>query len=408
MARERGENGIKQLEDGIWQVRVTYTESSGKRRVFKRQAETITDAKRLRKLFLKELENTGENVLDGDRITFGKLAAIYREKKVIPAQYVNGRKVAGLRSHKTLLGKLNQLDSHFNNKRIKTFTVSDVEAYKAERLKTPVVMEIKTRKVSFDEKGKKVITVEKNSRSSQRAISSVNRELELLRAMFRFAVREGWLNRSPFDGGAGIISKADETKRDKTLNFDEEKRLLAVLDNPRRRHLLPLILTAIDTAMRRGELFKLQWKDVDLVNGLILIQATNTKTQTERIVGLTPRVLASLKTIYELAPDKKNGLVFGITNTIKNGWKSACSDAGIEGLQFHDLRHTAITRMVGGGLPMSEIMKASGHTQITTFQRYVNPTVETAILNAQRLANYNLSQMCEFELLGEENSSFQN
>ncbi len=306
MARKRGENGIKEIEDGKWQVRVTYTELSGKRRVFKRQAETITEAKRLKKLFLNELDNTGENALDGDRITFDKLAALYRERKIFPAQYVNGRKVAGLRSHRSLLGKLNQLNSHFSHKRIKKFTVSDVELYKAERLATPIIKEIKTKTVAFDEKGKKFVTAEKIKSSSQRAISSVNRELELLRAMFHFAIREGWLNRSPFDSGAGLISKADETKRDKTLSFDEEKRLLSALDNPRRKHLLPLVLTAIDTAMRRGELFKLQWKDVDLVNGLILIQATNTKTQTERIVGLTPRVKVSLQEIYELAPDKRN------------------------------------------------------------------------------------------------------
>ncbi len=393
MARERGENGIKQLEDGRWQIRITYTESSGKRRVYKRQAETITDAKRLKKLFLNELDNTGENVLDGDRMTFDKLASIYRQRKIIPAQYVHGRKVAGLRSHQSLLGKLNQLNSHFSNKRIKSFTVSDIETYKVERLAMPVIKEIKTKTVTFNEKGEKIITVEKIKRSSQRAISSVNRELELLRAMFRFAVREGWLNRSPFDSGAGLISKADETKRDKTLSFDEEKRLIEALSRPRRKHLLPLILTALDTAMRRGELFKLQWKDVDLENGLILIQATNTKTQTERIVGLTPRVLSSLKEIYEKAADKKNGLVFGITDTIKNGWKSACVEAEIKGLRFHDLRHTAITRMVGGGLPTSEIMKASGHTQMTTFQRYVNPTAETAKLNAERLASYHSSQM---------------
>jgi integrase len=246
-----------------------------------------------------------------------------------------------------------------------------------------------------------VTTTEKVNRLSQRAISSVNRELELLRAMFSFAVREGWITRSPFESGYALISKADETKRDKILNFEEEIRLIKALDTPRRRHILPLVLTAIDTAMRRGELFKLQWKDVDLESGLILIQATNTKTQTERIVGLTPRVIESLICLYETALDKQNGLVFGITDTIKNGWKSACQDAGIKGLRFHDLRHTAITRMVGEGLPTGEIMNASGHTQMATFQRYVNPSTETAKRNAARLANYHAARMNELLALKE-------
>lgn len=55
MARERGENGIKQLKDGKWQVRVTYTDSNGKRRAYKRQVETITEAKRVKNFFLMDL-----------------------------------------------------------------------------------------------------------------------------------------------------------------------------------------------------------------------------------------------------------------------------------------------------------------------------------------------------------------
>lgn len=397
MGRERGENGIKEIEPGKWQVRITYTDERGKRRVFKRFAKTVTDAKRLRKNFLADLDDTGENALDGEKMTFEKLAAVYKERKVFPALFVGGRKVSGLRSHKSVLGKLNFLSAHFNRKRIKTFTTSDIEKYKSERLAMPVETEVKIRIESIDEKGKKKIIVERTKQKSQRAVSSVNRELELLRAMFRFAVREGWMSRSPFDSGAAIISKADENKRDRTLSFAEEKRLLAAFNTPKRKHLVPLVVTAIDTGMRRGELFKLEWKDVDLINGLIFVQATNTKTQTERFVGITPRVKAFLQTIFEIAVDRRNGLVFGIADTIKKGWLSACRDAGIEGLKFHDLRHTAITRMVAEGLPIAEIMKISGHTQITTFQRYVNPTVETVRLNAERLGRYNDKRMNELD-----------
>lgn len=397
MARERGENGIKQTAGGKWQTRITYTDEFGRRRVFKRLADTITDAKKARKDFLKKLEEGGESALDGAKMTFEQLAEIYRKKKIFAAQFVGGRKVAGLRSHNTLSGKLDQVTNYFHRKRIRSFTASDIETYKQSRFAEKVSREVKVKIETTDANGEKKIIVKKETRKTQRAVSSVNRELELLRSMFRYAVQEGWLIRSPFDRGTGLISKADENKRDRVLSFDEEKRLLAQLSTTKRKHLYPLILTAIDTAMRRGELFKLQWKDVDLDNGLIFILATNTKTQTERTVGMTPRVKLTLQKLYDKATDKENGIVFGITDTIKNGWRSACSDAGIEGLQFHDLRHTAITRMVSEGLPSAEIMKASGHTQMTTFQRYVNPSAETARRNAERLGQYTAARMKEIE-----------
>jgi integrase len=131
------------------------------------------------------------------------------------------------------------------------------------------------------------------------------------------------------------------------------------------------------------------WTDIDFDDGLIVMRASNTKTQAQRIVGMTPRVEALLKQLYSLAPNKEWGLVFGVTSDIKNGFRSALAEAQIEGLRFHDLRHTAITRMVNEGLPSMEIMKISGHTQSSTFQRYVNPTHETVRENALRLSTYN-------------------
>jgi integrase len=121
---------------------------------------------------------------------------------------------------------------------------------------------------------------------------------------------------------------------------------------------------------------------------------------------MTRRVKEALLKIYELAPDKKTGLIFGITDNIKKAWKSACQEAEIENLRFHDLRHTSITRMVNEGLPSSEIMKTSGHTQMTTFQRYVNPTEETARRNAERLGQYNEVRMSELHKIQDKDNKF--
>ena len=130
-----------------------------------------------------------------------------------------------------------------------------------------------------------------------------------------------------------------------------------------------------------------------MANGLIFIRATNTKTQTERFVGMTERLENELKKLLETTPGNAEDPVFGLTNTVKTGLRSALKEAEIENFRLHDSRHTAITRMVNEGLPSSEIMKASGHTQITTFQRYVNPTAQTARENALRLSEYNKKRL---------------
>ena len=68
------------------------------------------------------------------------------------------------------------------------------------------------------------------SNKEQRAIASVNRELECLRSIMNFAKREGFILFSPFERGSSLMSKSDENRRDRTLSYDEEKRLLTACD----------------------------------------------------------------------------------------------------------------------------------------------------------------------------------
>jgi integrase len=95
-----------------------------------------------------------------------------------------------------------------------------------------------------------------------------------------------------------------------------------------------------------------------------------------------------LLALREVAPSNYQGLVFGIKDTVKNGFLSALHEAGIEDFRFHDCRHTAITRMIQAGIPATETMKISGHTQFVTFARYVNVNEQAARKGAARLAAY--------------------
>jgi integrase len=224
--------------------------------------------------------------------------------------------------------------------------------------------------------------------------------------MLNDAVYNGWLVRSPFLNAKGLVSLADEVKRERVLTFEEENRLLNACSEfitltyersgkkitakakSNREHLRPIIITALDTAMRFGELLKLCWCDVDLNSRTINVVAFNTKTAKARTVGMTQRVYDELTRLWEQSPKDSDGLVFGVKDNVTRSFTSACRDAKIEGFRFHDCRHTAITRMIQAGLSPMEVMKVSGHTQMNTFARYVNPNTQAVTRIADVLSAY--------------------
>ncbi len=211
----------------------------------------------------------------------------------------------------------------------------------------------------------------------------------MLRRMLNVAQREGWILRSPFAAGDSLISLADENKRERILTREEEVKLLAACESPQRAHLKAILICALDTGMRQGEIFSLRWRDVDLENGLLNIQAFHTKTMKERQVAITTRLKLEFERLRAVAPDNPNGLVFGISDNVKRSFTAARSKAGLNDVRFHDLRHTAATRLVGAHIPLSEIGRVLGHTQANTTYRYVNANVETAKKAAAALDAFN-------------------
>lgn len=377
MAKER-RGSIRTRKDGSIWARVTYVGNDGKRHELQRRAENRTQARFIIKGLLAELEERGDRGLDGQRMTFKELAAYYKEHKLIPAEYHGARKVAGLRAYKTPQGFLEVLVGCFGGKRIRDITHADLESFKRARLKQPVTRKVKNKA------GEWVIV----KTDKVRAIASVNRELETMRAVMGFAKRQRWISDNPFSEGQPLISKADENRRERVLTFAEEQRLLEVCAN-QRAHLKPLVITALDTGMRRGELLKLRWREVDLETQNIIVTAMNSKTARARTIAMTPRVHEELSRLWKQSPKDPKVLVFGIVDTVKRSWSSACEKAKITEIRFHDLRHTALTRMIQAGILPLEVMKISGHTQMTTFTRYINPTTEAVQHAADRLAAFN-------------------
>lgn len=295
--------------------------------------------------------------------TFSELINKYEAERAQPAVIVQGRKVSGLKRIDDVRRHLRRLDQVFGKRMLQDLTYDD----------------LLQRKLALCKKGY--------------AISTVHRELEVARSLFRFAERRGLMNINPFNAGLPLISKGSEVRRERILSRQEEAQLLAACDGEvRRSHLKPFLVCALDTAARRGELFELRWKDVFLEEGYIRLLAENTKTQQSRLATLTPRLMAELLELRKRRrADGEGGaddLVFGLTHSIKRSFSTVCEKAGIEDLHLHDLRHTAITRMIAAGIPTSEVMKISGHSQMVTFQRYLNPSPKRISKISEMFARY--------------------
>ena len=383
MAKERKGYVLKDKDGKLW-ARFTFTDAiTGKRKNIKRRVETRTDGRELLKRLIREFDDNGGKSIETEKLTFAQVADIYEKAKIHAPVYVGERKVAGMRSYKQVHWHLLPLIEYFGHKTIKSLSSSDVQKYKLHRLDTPV-----------------------RFGGGQRAVASVNRELALLRSILNHAKSEGWITRSPFESKSfSLISSADETKRDRVLSVDEEKRLLSACTNertinykrkgkeitatvtPTNPYLKAIIITALDTGMRKGELLSLSWKDVNFALNEIQIRAFNTKTGSKRSVGMTSRVSNELMQLWELSPKKMDGLVFGI-GEFKKSFATAVKMAELKDFRFHDLRHTAVTRMVAAGMPIPEIMKISGHSKMETFLRYVNQNNTTTQLHVNALERY--------------------
>ena len=161
--------------------------------------------------------------------------------------------------------------------------------------------------------------------------------------------------------------------RDRVLNDEEESRLLAALAPQGRRNVYvrPLAIVALETAMRRGELLALRWQDVDLHRRVAFLPLT--KNGRARTVPLSLRAVATLESM----PRSIGGQVFPITSAaMEAAFKKATERAGLRDLHFHDLRHTATTRLATKLDNVLELSAVTGHTDLRMLKRYYHPKAE--------------------------------
>jgi len=184
--------------------------------------------------------------------------------------------------------------------------------------------------------------------------TTINRDLQALRHILYWAQDEGFLTTNPL---TRLRLVPERRKPRAILGCAEEDRLLEAAAP----HLRPIIIAALDTGMRRGELLHQFWEHVDLGRNLLFVTQSKTAGGEGREIPLTER-LASL-----LAERRQEaGLVFTFQanpiQQIKTAWKTAMRRAGIRYCRFHDLRHTFNTRLMEAGV-MQEVRKSiMGHS----------------------------------------------
>lgn len=206
-------------------------------------------------------------------------------------------------------------------------------------------------------------------RGKKRAPASVNRELEALSRIYTLATDQDLAAVNPCHKVKKLLM---DNARTRYLSVEEEERLLEVMTG-RITHLGPIVIIAIDTGLRRGELLSLEKEQVDFI--LNVINVKRTKSGKGRTVPMTPRVSEELKRLCENSDSR---YLFGNPDTgkaitdVKHSFTSAARAAGIEDFTFHDLRHTFGTRLAASGADVVKIKELMGHSSITTTMRYMH------------------------------------
>ena len=199
------------------------------------------------------------------------------------------------------------------------------------------------------------------------------------RQIWTWAIAEGITDTTPFKRhGVTVVrvSSESQTARTRRLSGDEEHRLLAAASP----HLRCLIVAALETGCRLGELLSLQWHQVRWEEQVLLLPGSKTKTAVARDVPMTARLGEILRERQCFEGDMSAlGFVFAGSRgqpvkRVTTAWRATCKRAGITDLHFHDLRREFASRLLEAGASNHAVRDWLGHTNLMTTNRYLSTT----------------------------------
>jgi integrase len=234
--------------------------------------------------------------------------------------------------------------------------------------------------------------------------NTLNRDLSALKAALSKAVEWGLIESNPI--AKAKLYSIDDNASVRYLLPDEEKRLRAALQgrdqhlrkrrsqfNDWRRarnlkpfpeigpdqfgdHLHPIVLLALNTGMRRGEIFNLRWSSVDLDKALLEVAGPGAKSGQTRHVPLNQQAIGALNHWHNQT-STTTGLVFpgkgkGRLTNINSAWRSLMKRASLENFRFHDCRHHFASRLVMADVALNTVRELLGHSEISMTLRYAH------------------------------------
>jgi integrase len=237
--------------------------------------------------------------------------------------------------------------------------------------------------------------------------AAVHRDLGLISCLLSYAMAHEWISKNPWSDK--LIDTSKEKGREEIYNTVEQAALLGQFDQAKKQaHAERFFTVMFDTGCRPAELRRLLVKDVNFATNEILIYSLKGKKRRERRFPLTTRAAAAIEeSIIDKGPsdhvftydvkNRKTGelerrpLKFALKTSFATAKRLAKETDQVDLSRFraYDIRHTTITRLANSpDLTVPQLMQLSGHTQLTTFMRYVNPDHATRQRAASVLENY--------------------
>ncbi|HXG38677.1 MAG TPA: tyrosine-type recombinase/integrase [Bacteroidota bacterium] len=254
--------------------------------------------------------------------------------------------------YKQAIGTFRRLIGDFN---LRSYTVQDVETFKVKRSR-----EVSSVKVNID--------------------------FRTLKAFFQTALRWNLIQENPF---LGVQQLKIPPKPPSYLSQDEFQNLLRVITIPWFKN---LVIFAVSTMMRCGEIVSLTWNSIDLRRRVIFIQ----NTKDFRIKTSKPRAIPMNDWVYRFLATRENkiGRVFSFPNGkeltvgyVSRRFKKYVLKAGLnKEIHFHSLRHTGATWLVQEGVSIYAVQRLLGHSNISVTQMYGHLETDSLFNSVQRIS----------------------
>ncbi len=228
----------------------------------------------------------------------------------------------------------------------------------------------------------------KNLRKDEVKPATINREISCVKHMFTKAVQWGYLSKNPI---RSITKLKEPPGRVRYLTDEEIRRLLYCCAG----HLRPIVIMALNTGMRKGEILNLKWSDIDMVRRAITVRTS--KNNESRYIPVNGTLYVELLRLNSDSTDDK--YVFVGENgeprrNIDHAFEGARKRAKLEDFRFHDLRHTFASHLVMNGVDIRTVQKLLGQKTIAMTIRYSHLSDKTLkdAVDKLKLSDYNDSE----------------